>query len=256
MTSQAIPDPRPAARTVSSRIEAVDLARGLALIAMTTFHFGWDMEFFGYAPPGFASQPAMVWYARCIASSFLFLVGVSMVLAHGGTFRAGAFLKRLAMIGGAALAISVATWFATPDAFIFFGILHHIAVASVLGLLFLRMPWWLNYAAAALFILARMYLRTPLLDDPWWWWSGLSSINPRSNDYVPVFPFMAAVLAGMATTQLAARLGWLERLASVRLHGPVSRLLRFIGRHSLIYYLVHQPVMIGLIIAFQWVTGI
>ena len=124
----------PSAAPLIGRIDAVDLARGLALVAMTTFHFGWDLEMFGFADRGFASQPAMIWYARAIASSFLVLVGISFALAHRGGVRAGPFLRRLAMIAGAALLITVATRIATPDIYIFFGILHHIALASLLAL--------------------------------------------------------------------------------------------------------------------------
>ena len=54
--------------STKTRIDLVDLLRGVALIAMTLFHFGWDLEMLGFVERGFASQPAMIWFARCIAS--------------------------------------------------------------------------------------------------------------------------------------------------------------------------------------------
>src|SRR5262245_16975266 len=98
----------------SPRIEAIDLARGAALVAMALYHFTWDLEFFRYADAGMTAQGGWKLFARCIASSFLFLVGVSLVLAHGKGIRWSRFLRRLGMVAGAALAISVVTYFAVP----------------------------------------------------------------------------------------------------------------------------------------------
>src|SRR5690606_3045260 len=91
-------------------------------------------------------------------------VGVSLVLAHGNGIRWKNFWKRLARIVAAAAAITVATRFATPDSFIFFGILHHIALASVLGLLFVRLPAFVTAIAALLVVAAPHYLRMPVFD--------------------------------------------------------------------------------------------
>ena len=65
------------------RIVAIDIVRGIALIAMASYHFTWDLEFFGYTDPGLTAFGWWKIYARCIASTFLFLVGVSLFLAHG-----------------------------------------------------------------------------------------------------------------------------------------------------------------------------
>src|SRR5690606_4647047 len=123
------------------RIELVDCARGLALVAMAIYHFTWDLDFFGYIEPGSSVVGGWRIFARSIAISFLFIVGFSLFLANGTGFRRGPFFKRLALIVAAALAITAVTMLATPEAFIFFGILHHIALASVLGLAFLRLHW-------------------------------------------------------------------------------------------------------------------
>jgi uncharacterized membrane protein len=226
------------------RILIIDALRGAALLAMASYHFTWDLEFFGYAPPGLTAFGGWKLYARCIASTFLFLVGVSLVLAHGRGIRWNGFWKRFAMVAGAAAAITVVTRIAVPDGFIFFGILHEIALASVLGLAFLRLPALLTLAAAALVIAAPLYLRSPAFDHPWLWWAGLSTADPRSNDYVPLFPWFGAVLTGIGVTKLAKASGILDRLAAV----PLGRWLRplvLAGQHSLAFYLIHQPVLIG-----------
>lgn len=237
------------------RLPVIDVARGVALLAMTLFHFGWDLEMFGFAERGFASQPAMKWFARAIASSFLFLVGVSLVLAHANGLRLQPFLRRLALVAGAALLITIATWFATPDIYIFFGILHHIALASILALPFLRLTPLLTFAAALIVFVLALYGRSEVFNDPWWWWTGLNAFTPRSSDYVPLFPFFAAVLTGIATTKLALSMGLQERLSAIQANGPAGRMLRFIGRNSLAYYLLHQPVMISILFVVAWTAG-
>ena len=229
---------------LKSRLQAIDLARGAALAAMAVYHFAWDLEFFGYAPPGMTAEGGWKLFARAIAASFLFLVGVSLWLAHGRGVRVRPFLKRLAMVAAAAAAITLVTFVAVPGGFIFFGILHQIALASVLGLAFLRAPVALTLAAAVLVAAAPYFARHAFFDHPALWWVGLSSVRPHSNDYVPLFPWFAPVLAGIAAARVAEAAGLFARMAGRALPGW-TRPLQFAGRHSLAVYLVHQPVLIG-----------
>ena len=233
-----------------TRIEWIDLARGIALVAMAVYHFTWDLEFFGYAEPGMTAVGGWKLFARSIASSFLILVGVSLFLAHGRGIRWQDFWRRLGMIVAAALAITVATFFATPGFFIFFGILHQIAFASVAGLLFLRLPAVVILVVAALVIALPNVFSSAVFDGPWGWWTGLAETRPRSSDFVPVFPWFGAVLAGMALVKLASAAGLVERLAAIH-PGAWSRPLRFIGRNSLAFYLLHQPLLIACIWLFS-----
>ena len=242
MTS--ILQPNEKAPKPAGRIEAIDIARGVALVAMAIYHFTWDLEFFGYVPPGMTAVGGWKLFARCIASSFLFLVGVSLYLGHARGIRWRGFWRRLAMVAGAAIAITVVTYIAVPGGFIFFGILHEIAVASLLGLAFLRLPAVVTLIVAAAVIAAPHYLRSPFFDDPWWWWTGLSESRPRSNDFVPVFPWFAAVLIGIAAAKIAERTGLFARLATLR-PPQWTWPLSFGGRHSLAFYLIHQPVLIS-----------
>ena len=227
-----------------TRIEAIDSARGIALFAMAVYHFGWDLEFFGYMEPGTTVTGGWKFFARSIATSFIFLVGVGLFLAHEKGIRWRSFAKRLLMIVTAAAAISLATWFAFPSGFIFFGILHHIALASLLGLAFLRFPAWSLLVLAALVAAAPHFLRSAFFDTPALWWVGLSTFRPPSNDYVPLFQGFAATLAGIAAARIARDSGflnWLSLMKPARWHTPFT----FAGRHSLAFYLLHQPVLIG-----------
>lgn len=232
------------AGTAPPRIGVLDSLRGFALLAMASYHFTWDLEFFGYIEQGTAVTGPWKIYARCIAATFLFLVGFSLVLAHGNGIRWRSFGQRFAQIAAAAAVISVATYFVMGDGWIFFGILHGIAVMSLFALPFLRLPVVITIVAAAASVALPFYARSPLFDHAALWWVGLSEELPRSNDYVPLFPWFAAVLTGVAAAKLAARFGLLERLAALP-KGPRS--LALAGRHSMAFYLIHQPVLIALV---------
>ncbi|SSC67347.1 DUF1624 domain-containing protein [Ciceribacter selenitireducens] len=228
----------------SRRIEALDAARGLALIAMATYHLTWDFEFFGYLEPGTATSGWLKIYARAIASSFLFLAGFSLVLAHFPELKARSFAKRLAVIVAAAAAITVATAVAMPESMIFFGILHAIAAGSLVGLAFLRLPPPVTLAAAAAAIALPNFYRSEIFDAPALLFVGLSQHLPRSNDYVPLLPWVGALLTGIAAARIAIASGWLSRLAGLPA-GPSW--LRLAGRNSLIVYLLHQPLLIAVV---------
>jgi len=236
------------------RIPLIDQARAVALIAMAIYHFTWDLGFFGYIEPETATTGGWRIFARMIAGSFLFLVGFSLVLGHQRGFHPKPFLIRLGKIAGAAALITLATWFAFPQTFIFFGILHAIAAASVIGLLFLRLPVIVTLLAAAACVIAPLYLRAPVFDHPALWWVGLSVNVPRSNDYVPLLPWLAPVLLGIALARLFVASTLPERLAAGATNSRWKNLLEAAGRHSLAIYLIHQPVLIALVYGFSLVV--
>ena len=235
------PDSRPV------RIPALDIARTLALAGMVAFHFTFDLAMFGVIAPGTTNGTPFWELARLVAGSFLFLAGVSLWLAHGRRIRWRAFWRRFVIIAGAAAVISVATRIALPDRFIFFGILHSIAAASLIGLAFLRLPPTLILTAAAgTFALSRVPILLPF-DSPLLWGTGLSVGTPASVDFLPLVPWLSPFLAGMALAKILDRAGGWESLRQRSMPGPFMRALSFPGRHSLIIYLVHQPVLIGLL---------
>jgi len=234
-------------RERAGRIPLVDAARGTALLAMFVFHLTWDVSYFGYIDPQFVLGRAFSIFGDTIGSSFLGLAGLSLVLAHAPRFRARAYLRHLAIIIVAAAAVSLATYVFIPEGFIFFGILHCIALASLIALPFLFLPWWAAALVAVLAIAAPRLFVSPAFDVPVWWWTGLSTFEPRTNDYRPILPWVGVLLSGVALMKIGERFGLRQILARWQPRNLFARAVLFGGRHSLAIYLVHQPVFFGLV---------
>ncbi|MBN8940094.1 MAG: DUF1624 domain-containing protein [Rhizobiales bacterium] len=240
----------------SRRIELIDLARGIALIAMFVFHFAWDLSLFRLIDVDIALEPGWRWFARCIAGSFLVLVGFSLILATRDGINRKAYLRRLVMVAGAAALVTLGTWFALPHAYIFFGILHHIALASVLALPFLRLPV-LAVAGAAITCFALPHLvASPILDARWLAWLGLGRLPLNTADYVPVLPWFGCVLAGMVLARLSLASPFADMLFAWRPRFGPARLIAWGGRHSLPIYLLHQPIFFGGLLLAGWLVAL
>lgn len=226
------------------RIAAIDVLRGVAILAMVVYHLSWDLLFYGWVD--WSVETGLGWriFRTAIAGSFLGLVGVSLVLAHRAGFNRPAFWRRLGLVAAGAIAVSAVTYLFLPQAFIFFGILHAIAVFSVLGLAFLCLRWWFCLAVAALVIALPFLVEVALFSWPPLLWVGLGPTTPATMDYEPIFPWFGATLIGMAIAKLRVP----ELLAGWSARDRASRALRWAGRHSLPIYLIHQPVLIGLVV--------
>lgn len=231
------------------RFLVIDLARTAALAGMVVFHFTYDLDIFGWIEPQ-TSVTGWFWYhARIVAGSFIYLAGLSLWLAHGNGIRWGAFGRRLARIAAAAALVTVATHFALPGLTIWYGILHSIAVSSVAGLLFLRLPAPVTLAVAAA-VAALPHVWTLPATEGWPVWAGLSATRPATADFEPFFPWFAPFLAGLVTGRLMTRFGLWRHLALAET--PLLRRLAWPGRHTLAIYLVHQPVLIALVLSATW----
>lgn len=232
---------------VGPRIPMVDLLRGVAIVAMVIYHALWDLgpRSRGLIALDAATNPAMMLAADLIAGTFLALVGVSLVLAHRRGIRWPAFWRRLAILVGAAVLVSAVTWWTDPATFVRFGILHCIAVCSVIGLAFLPLPGWVAAIGAAVAFTAPSLFAGAAFDHPAWIWLGLSTMVPSSVDYVPVLPWLGAVLVGMAGARLALAFGLDRTLAGVQPGGWLAKGLVTAGRWSLVIYLAHQPLLMG-----------
>jgi uncharacterized membrane protein len=237
------------------RFAAIDVARGVALAAMVVFHSAFDLSTLHLAP---IDIEGVGWrsFAKLIASSFLFLSGISLVIAHGAGFRAAAYVRRLAILIGAAALVTLGTWYAMPEQFIFFGILHSIAAASLIGILFLRLQAVVTLVIAlCVFVISKLFA-SPIFDAPALVWLGLGTVPPATLDFEPVFPWLSPFLLGMAVAQFGLAPFARSAVADWQPQFSVGRFLAFTGRYSLWIYLAHQPIIFGtLMVVAQLATG-
>lgn len=232
----AADSPRP------DRHDRLDALRGAAIVWMAAYHFGFDLNHFGWITQDFYRDPVWTWQRSCIVSLFLFCAGAGQALAVRGGQGAGRFWRRWAQVAGCALLVSLGSWFMFPRSWISFGVLHGIAVMLVLLRLGLsRLPDAALLVLAALAVAAPGLVQLPFFDTRWTNWVGLVTHKPITEDYVPVLPWLGAMLLGFVVTRARPAL-W---------RGGAPRPLAVLGRWSLSFYMVHQPVLIGLLMGAQ-----
>jgi len=229
------------------RFALVDAIRGAAIIGVVIYHCFWDLSYFWLIPVDVSVDPAWVVFARTLLATFVFLVGVSLVLAHRNGIRWQAFWRRFAIVGGAALLVTIGTYIAFPATFVYFGVLHAIALFSLLGLAFLTAPLWLVFVLAVAVIAGPLLYTHPIFSEPQWSWIGFWAVPPPTNDLVPIFPWFGVTLIGIGATRWALAAGMAERIGHWQVSGAISRALVTAGRWSLIIYLVHQPLLLAVI---------
>lgn len=227
------------------RIQLFDLLRGVAIALMATYHFCFDLNYYSLTRFNFNYDPFWLDLRALILSLFLSLAGISLVLSTSNGFKPQRYLRRLGWLAASALAVSLSSRVLFPDSWIFFGVLHFILVASILGLSFLRF-YWLNLMTGSLLVFAGLTLQHPLFDQPWLQWIGLMTHKPITEDYVPLLPWFGVVLIGMFLGMMYLRSYWSKCFSEWHSNRPIMRLLAFSGRHSLLIYIVHQPVLMGL----------
>jgi len=234
--TQSGPTPSPVAR----RIDAVDALRGLAIVAMIAYHFTFDLRYFGLIRADFENGPFWIAYRAAVVTTFLALVGVSLVLANRAGEAAPRFWRRIAVVAACALAASIGSYLVFPQRFIYFGILHCIAVASVLARPLAGRPM-LALGLGAVAIVAGLALSHPFFDSRATSWLGFTTVKPPTEDFVPLFPWLGVVLSGIALGHALVR----RDFAQVAPLAAAPTALRWLGRHSLAVYMLHQPVMLG-----------
>lgn len=245
--------------TASPRFEAVDALRGLAMVWMTAFHFCFDLNQFGYLRQDFYRDPVWTWQRTLILSLFLFCAGVGQAIAAAQGQSWSRFWRRWWHVAACALLVTLGSWWMYPQSYIYFGVLHGIALMLIIARLTAawgRWLWLLGAVAIALKFLAGYALARPalapyseILNAPVLNWLGLITRKPMTEDYVPLLPWLGVMWWGMAAGAWLTGHG--RRFLAWRLAAPLKA-MAVIGRWSLSYYLLHQPVMIGGLMALAW----
>ncbi len=236
--SKSTPTPPPPA----NRIEGIDTLRGLAIVAMIVYHFVFDLRFFGIVRADFENDAFWLGYRALVLSTFLLLVGTSLVLARQFNVPTARFARRVAVIALCALAATIGSYAIFPERFIYFGILHCIAVASVLARPLAGRPA-LAVALGVAAIVAGLAVSHPFFDTRATSWLGFNTVKPATEDFVPLFPWIGVVLLGIGAGHELLR----REFAPIAPLARAPQALRWLGRHSLAVYMVHQPLLLGIL---------
>ena len=240
----------------AQRLDAIDALRGVAIVWMAVFHFCFDLKYFGYLVNDIHTNPFWTWQRSAIVSLFLLCAGLSQAVAQHQGQGWPRFWRRWRQIAACALLVSAGSWLMFPQTFIYFGVLHGIAVMLLVVRLTAALGGWLwvlGGVAMALKMVAPWVLGVGALAGVFnaraLNWLGFVSVKPFTEDYVPLLPWLALMWWGMAAGQwlLRNRPQWL----AVRVPGA-GQPLALLGRWSLSFYMLHQPVLLGLLTAWRW----
>lgn len=231
------------------RNTTVDLIRTLAIVLMVVFHFIYDLRTFGYHNWDIPDGSGWKDFRYVILTLFFLCVGIGLVYAHSKMLHWQKFWKREAQVAVGALLVTAMSLVMFPNNWIYFGVLHFIVVASVLALPFLKRPNWALVLGIAVVVgynvgWLKSYWPFHFIDQVW-----PGFLPNYSNDKVPILPWVAVVWFG---TWLAhQRFFNNDPLRNIQL----PRWAQWPGRHSLLVYLIHQPILVGSLHTWQWLVA-
>ena len=242
-----------AAHPRTDRYDRLDALRGAAIVWMALYHFCFDLNHFGLLAPRQNFYADALWTVQrsAIVSLFLFTAGMALAVALAAGQGWPRFWRRWAQIAACAVLVSAGSALMFPRSWISFGILHGIAVMRGLARLAAPLRGWL-WPLGLLLLALPQWLQHPLFDSRWTNWVGLVTTKPITEDFAPLLPWLGLVLWGQAGGQ------WLLAHRPSVLAGALPRPLRGLaglGRWSLTFYMLHQPVLIGLLLAWRWAAA-
>ncbi len=221
------------------RLIGLDIWRGIAIVLMIVYHLFFDLSYFGYLTIDFSNEMFWLGFRYLIISLFLLSVGISLILTHKNKIQWRKVWGRFWRLALIASLVSIGSYHQFPDSWIYFGILHFILLAYLVGLLFLAHSGLALITAILIFLGSSIQIFS--LD-----WLNIMlhqalNLPSRTEDLVPFFPWFAVVLLGIwlggsgRYRQFFTSNGWHKI--------PLKNTLSLLGRHSLLIYVIHQPIL-------------
>lgn len=211
---------------------------------MVIFHFSFDLNNFHILSLDLKHDPFWHYFRYVIVSMFVFSAGMSLVLANKEGVDVRKFLKRVAVLGGASLLVSIGSYTQFPNTWIYFGILHFFLFATIFGLLFLRTPK--IALLVGLFILLGYNLDFLHMH---WLYKILQPILhlpvKYTEDLANIVPWFGLFLIGMSFASFGLH-QYLFNNSFFNKRDKFNSFFAFLGRHSLLIYLLHQPILFGI----------
>ena len=216
----------------------LDLLRTLAVILMIIYHLVYDLESFYGWNLGIFENPGWIGLRVSIAALFLLLVGISFSISWSRTPSYWKYIKRGLGVFACGMLVSIVTYLYEPEMYVRFGILHMIGVSILLLPFFARLGVWNGIIGLGFGLGIGLGTVSTSLLLPLGW----MPTNFMSIDYFPLIPWFGIVLIGYAIGLQV----YIKNTPPLLLTTSYS-LLTWPGRHALIIYLLHQPILLGIL---------
>ena len=245
--------------------DLLDTVRGLCILSMVAYHGMYDLvDIIGLGAPWYTGLPGYIWQ-QSICWTFILLSGMCWQLSRH-------HVKRGLLLVGCGAAITLVTGWVMPSQRILYGVLNLLGLSALLLIplekVFRKIPAWAGLAGALLlFALTRNVSRGSLGFEgfvlcplPEWLYTtdlfavvGFHSPSFWSTDYFPLLPWFFLFCAGYFLWSGLSKSSRAKELLQTGV-----RPLSFLGRHSLVIYLLHQPVLMGVTLggtAIWWISA-
>jgi uncharacterized membrane protein len=237
-----------------NRYWEIDFLRGFAICMMVFYHILFQINYFQVFNIPLRSLPFLL-YAYPIGTLFLLIVGISLTLSYKRAIQNKEsdlfykFFKRGLKIFALGLVITMVTWFFPHEGFIVFGILHCIGLSIILGYFFIRYTF-ISFIIGILIVFIGILLQGIFIDFYWLFWIGLKPYRFYTLDYFPLLPWFGVVLIGIYIGNIVYQNGYGKKILTDKFDNVFVNGLVYLGRHSLIIYMLHQPIIYVFIFLF------
>lgn len=240
-------------RNLQQRFWEIDFLRGIAIIMMVLYHLLYNLHYFAHYNVNVYSGFWM-YFARTTATTFIFLVGVSLSVSFFRTKKIHKDRNKLFMkyfrrglkVFSWGLIITLVTWVFLREGFVIFGILHLIGISIILAYPFLKLRYW-NLSIGLFCIFLGAYLKGFVFNFYWLSWLGFRPAQFYSVDYFPLLPWFGLVLIGIFFGNLLySDCSRRFQLVDLSFFSGI-KVFCFLGKHSLLIYLLHQPLIIAVL---------
>ncbi len=240
----------------------IDFLRGIALLGMMLFHAAFDYAFFVSTENVNVYAGAWFWLARGVAALFILLAGISWTLhthrkhdsARAREHEWKVYVRRGLWLITGGLLISLLSYIFFPAYAIWFGILHFLGFAYILGLPFLHRPRGARVVGVLVTLMGILF--STILHEQLPFWPILLPVSFPTFDYFSLFPWFGVFLLGIGIGHYFYPRG--ERkmtLPAWETNGGVRFFAR-LGKNSLLIYFIHQPILIGIILGIKFLLHV
>ncbi len=229
---------------MKKRIWELDTLRGVLMIAIMAYHLFYDLVFlFGLVELNTPFLRGLYRFCNSwLGSPFLVLSGLCVTLGKRPVRRGLQVIAGGMVITAATVGMYFAG-FADKSIIIYFGVLHCLGSCMLIWPLFQRLPTFGLLALGALLSAVGLYIKGKVLVDfPWLIILGLTPAGFATSDFFPLLPNLGYFLVGAALGRTLYK-EKTTRFPRVREDLLPIRALSFIGRNSLVFYLLHQPIL-------------